>query len=246
MHSSRLPSSLPASPAVLPAPALPISASSAQTGVAGQGKPAPTRRRRKEARPSELVAAALDLFVERGFAATRLDDVAARAGVAKGTLYVYFDSKEALFKAAVEQAIVPQLIAAEQFLADHRGSAVEALRDLTFFWWRNACATQLVGMPKLMIAESGNFPELARYYHDHVMMRARALLRAVLARGIDAGEFRPVELETAIDLIIAPVVMLLVWRYSVCAHEREIDPDAYLTMHCDLFIRGLAPQRSRS
>ncbi|MBK1681881.1 TetR/AcrR family transcriptional regulator [Rhodocyclus tenuis] len=200
------------------------------------------RSRRKEARPSELAAAALELFVERGFAATRLDDVAASAGVSKGTLYLYFNSKEALFKAVVQEAIVPELIAAEQFMANHRGSAAEVLRELTFFWWRHSGATRLAGVPKLMIAESGNFPELAKYYHDHVMMRGRALLGAVLARGIESGEFRRVDLETAIDLIIAPVMMLHVWRYSVCAHEREIDAEAYLTMHCDMIIRGFATE----
>lgn len=204
------------------------------------------RSRRKEARPSELVAAALELFVERGFSATRLDDVAASAGVSKGTLYLYFDSKEALFKAVIQEAIVPELVAAEQLLAGHRGSAAEVLRELTFFWWRHSGATRLAGVPKLMIAESGNFPELAKYYHDHVMMRGRALVSAVLTRGVEAGEFRAVDLETAIDLIIAPVIMLHVWRYSVCEHEREIDAEAFLSMHCDAIIRSLAVERDRA
>src|SRR5512145_278407 len=88
------------------------------------------RRRRKDARPAELTAAALDLFVEKGFAATRLDDVAARAGVSKGTLYLYFDSKEALFKAVVEDGIVPLFAAAEQQIADYQGGSADLLRHL--------------------------------------------------------------------------------------------------------------------
>ncbi len=88
------------------------------------------RRRRKDARPSELTAAALDLFVEKGFAATRLDDVAARAGVSKGTLYLYFDSKEALFKAVIEEGIVPALAAAEQQLAGFQGPSADLLQAL--------------------------------------------------------------------------------------------------------------------
>ena len=127
------------------------------------------RRRRKDARPSELTAAALELFVDKGFAATRLDDVAARAGVSKGTLYLYFDSKEALFKAVIEEGIVPTLAAAELQLAEHNGSSVALLRKLLFGWWQHIGGTRLAGVPKLIISESRNFPELAQYYHDKVI-----------------------------------------------------------------------------
>ena len=151
--------------------------------VALAGTRAP-RRRRKGARPSELTAAALELFVNKGFAATRLDDVAARAGVSKGTLYLYFDSKEALFKAVIEEGIVPTLAAAELQLAEHNGSSVALLRKLLFGWWQHIGGTRLAGVPKLIISESRNFPELAQYYHDKVIVRGRALLRAVLLRGI--------------------------------------------------------------
>ena len=137
------------------------------------------RRRRKEARPGELTAAALDLFVEKGFAATRLDDVALRAGVSKGTLYLYFDSKEALFKAVVEEGIVPFLVAAEQKTAEYEGATIDLLRSLLFGWWEQIGATRLAGVTKLVISESHNFPEVARYYHDRVVLRGSALLRNV-------------------------------------------------------------------
>ena len=116
-----------------------------------------------------MTAAALELFVERGFATTRLEDVAARAGVSKGTLYLYFDSKEALFKAVIEEGIVPTLVAAEQQLAEHSGSAAELLRKLLFGWWQQIGGTRLAGVPKLIISESRNFPEVAQYYHDKVI-----------------------------------------------------------------------------
>ncbi len=173
------------------------------------------RRRRKEARPSELTAAALDLFVESGFAATRLEDVAARAGVSKGTLYLYFDSKEALFKAVIEDAIVPLLVAAEQQMAEYEGSSFELLRRLLFGWWEQIGRTRLAGVPKLIISESRNFPEVAQYYHDKVLARGRGLLRTVLQRGIESGEFRPQDIETAINVIFAPLMMLVVWRSSL-------------------------------
>lgn len=196
------------------------------------------RRRRKDERPSELIAAALDLFVERGFAATRLDDVAARAGVSKGTLYLYFESKEALFKAVIEEAIVPLLASAEDVIANDQGTSIDLLRRLLLGWWEQIGATRLAGVPKLLIAEARNFPAVAQYYHDTVMVRGRALLRTLLKRGIERGEFRPLDLETAIDVIYAPLMMLVVWRFSMCFCGTEIDPDTYLKTHFDLLVQG--------
>lgn len=206
------------------------------------GRHAP-RRRRKEARPSELTAAALDLFVEKGFAATRLDDVAARAGVSKGTLYLYFDSKETLFKAVVQEGIVPLLAAAEQQIAEYDGSSVDLLRCLLFGWWQQIGGTRLAGIPKLIISESRNFPEVAQYYHDEVITRGRCLLRTVLRRGIERSEFRPLDVETAIDVIIAPVMMLVVWRFSLRYCGQETDPEIFLKTHLDLLAHGLCPQK---
>jgi len=201
------------------------------------------RRRRKDARPSELTAAALDLFVEKGFAATRLDDVAARAGVSKGTLYLYFDSKEALFKAVVQEGIVPLLVAAEQQIAEYDGPSADLLRHLLFGWWQQIGGTRLAGIPKLIISESRNFPEVAQYYHDEVILRGRCLMRTVLQRGIDRCEFRPLNIETAIDVIFAPVMMLVVWRFSLRFCSHETDPAFFLQTHFDLLVDGLRPQK---
>jgi len=199
------------------------------------------RQRRKEARPAELMAAALELFVEKGFAGTRLDDVAARAGVSKGTLYLYFDSKEALFKAVIQEGIVPILEQGAGLIDAFRGSSAELLRALIGEWWQRIGNTPLAGVPKLMISEAGNFPELAVYYHDTVIVRGRDLIRRTLQRGIAAGEFRLVDIETAIDVIFAPVLMLVIWRYSlgVCCGGRH-DPQTYLKTHLDLALQGLA------
>jgi AcrR family transcriptional regulator len=204
------------------------------------------RRRRKDARPSELTAAALDLFVEKGFAATRLDDIAARAGVSKGTLYLYFDSKEALFKAVIAEGIVPALAAAEQQLADYQGSADALLRSLLFGWWQQIGSTRMGGVVKLIISESRNFPDVAQYYHDNVIVRGRSLLRSALRRGIDNGEFREMDVESCIDVIIAPLLMLIIWRYSFCFCGNDIQPEAYIDTHFDLLINGLMPPESRT
>lgn len=201
------------------------------------------RRRRKDARPSELTAAALELFVEKGFAATRLDDVAAHAGVSKGTLYLYFDSKEALFKAVVEEGIVPLLTAAEQQMAEYQGSSADLLRRLLFGWWEQIGGTWLAGVPKLVISEAHNFPEVAQYYHDNVILRGRALMRKVLQRGVASGEFRALDVETAIDVMLAPLLMLVIWRYSLRFCGRETDPQTFLQTHFDLLVHGLCPQK---
>lgn len=203
------------------------------------------RRRRKDARPSELTAAALDLFVEKGFAATRLDDVATRAGVSKGTLYLYFDSKEALFKAVIEEGIVPALAAAEQQMAGYQGPAAELLRILLLGWWQQIGSTRMGGVVKLIISESRNFPDVAQYYHDHVIVRGRSLLRTALERGIASGEFRKMDPESCIDVIIAPLLMLVIWRYSLCFCGNDIQPDTYLDTHFDLLTRGLMSTENR-
>jgi len=204
------------------------------------------RRRRKDARPSELTAAALDLFVEKGFAATRLDDIAARAGVSKGTLYIYFDSKEALFKAVIAEGIVPALAAAEQQLAGYQGTAAELLRSLLVGWWLQIGSTRMGGVVKLIISESRNFPDVAQYYHDHVIVRGRSLLRTALRRGIDSGEFRTMDVESCIDVIIAPLLMLIIWRYSFCFCGNDIQPETYLDTHFDLLINGLLTAEQRA
>lgn len=200
----------------------------------------PRRQRRKEARPTELTAAALDLFVEKGFAATRLEDVASRAGVSKGTLYLYFDSKEALFKAVILEGIVPVLERGESIVAAHTGSSSEALRQLVLNWWQMIGGTKLAGVPKLMISEARNFPEVAQFYYDNVISRGRRLLRGVLEQGIQRGEFRPMNVDTCIDVVMAPPMMLAIWRCSMSAcHCAHSSPEDFLEMHLNLILKGL-------
>eukprot|EP01034_Spumella_vulgaris_P032775 gene32775-40456_t len=140
----------------------------------------PRWERRKDARPQELLEAALELFVERGFAATRLEDVARRAGVSKGTLYLYFENKEELFKAVVRATIGQAIGQAELDLAASDAPSAALLKEMLMRWWGQVGATKLAGITKLMMAESGNFPELVRFYEDEVVARGNALLVRVL------------------------------------------------------------------
>lgn len=202
--------------------------------------PAPPRRRRKEARPAELIAAALELFVEKGYAATRLDDVAAHAGVSKGTLYLYFESKEDLFKAVVREGLLPALAEGEALVRDFAGDSETLLREVAGRMWRLIGAQRIGGIPKLIFAEARNFPEIAAFYHDEVIRRGTALVRAVIERGIARGEFRPVDVEAAIHIVIAPVLMRMIWRHSLdCCALASITDERYFDEYFAIMLRGL-------
>ena len=207
-------------------------------------------RPKNESIPARLVASALALFVEKGFAATRLDDVAAHAGVSKGTVYLHFVSKEDLFKAVIGENIVPVIAQCEATVAAHQGDSRSLLRKVLAGWWQEIGATQLAGVSKLMLAEARYFPELARYYHEHAILRGRRLIVGVLERGMAAGEFRHCDANMAFDIIISPLLMRAVWRCSMgscCGADGgpfsgEGEPDAtqrFLDLHFDLLVSGL-------
>ena len=196
--------------------------------------------RRSDARPRELIAAALQLFGERGFAATRLEDVAALAKVSKGTVYLYFESKEQLFEAVVRAAVSPNLERAEAMLATFDGPTPELVRAF-YGLARTVLDGPVTTVVKLVLAESGNFPQLARLYADLVVGRGLAMLQAVLRRGVARGEFRPVDPVATAPLLIAPVLFLAAWKHSLGPHtELKIDRDAVLDAHVETLLRGLA------
>ncbi|THF61757.1 TetR/AcrR family transcriptional regulator [Pseudothauera rhizosphaerae] len=198
------------------------------------------RRRRKEARPQELTAAALSLFVEKGFAATRLDEVAARAGVSKGTLYLYFDSKEALFKAVIAEGVVPAIEAGEAMLERHADDPVTLLRGFLYEWWALIGSTELGGIPKLMMSEARNFPEVAAYYHETVIRRGLRLIRTAVQRGVDMGVFRRVNTELIGNVFMAPLLHLALWRHSFGACcGGDLDAQRFLDTWFDLLMHGL-------
>jgi AcrR family transcriptional regulator len=205
----------------------------------------PRWERRKDARPQELLAAALDLFVERGFASTRLEDVARRAGVSKGTLYLYFENKEELFKAVVRNSIVPAIGEAELSIAEFDGHSAELLRSIIHNWWQRIGATKASGIIKLVTSEAGNFPDLAQFYQEEVINRGTRMLSSMLERAIARGEFRPVDVTMATQVLIAPMLMLITWKHSVCPCDRtQLEPLAFLETFIDLTLHGLLPGRA--
>lgn len=200
----------------------------------------PRWQRRKDARPEEIVAAALEAFVERGFAATRVEDVARRAGVTKGTVYLYFRNKEALFKAVVRETIVPVIAKGESIAQAFQGSARELLEQLVREYWRLVYETALAGIPKLMMAEAANFPELARFYYEEVVTRGHLLLAGVIERGIRNGEFRRVDVRVAAKLALSPLMHATVAQraFAHCMPE-GFNVRKYLDTHIDLYLHGI-------
>jgi AcrR family transcriptional regulator len=200
---------------------------------------APRWRRRKEARPDEILAAALASFAERGFAATRLEDVAARAGISKGTLYLYFHGKEELFEAVVRATLVPNLERLEALSGTFEGPS-EHLLERLLLTVAGVVDSRTGAIPKLVIAEAGNFPELARFYLDEVVRRALRLIGTILRRGIGRGEFRPVDVDHAVFCVIAPMLLAALWKNSLEPHDHApLDAPALARVHLDLLLRGL-------
>jgi AcrR family transcriptional regulator len=146
------------------------------------------RERRKEARPGELLDAALDLFVEKGFSAARVDEVAARAGVSKGTLFLYFESKEDLFKAVVRENIANQFPTWQEEFVAFQGSSADMLRYALLSWWERIGKTRASGITKLVMSEAQNFPEIAQFYQEEVIKPGNAMIRRILERGVISGE----------------------------------------------------------
>jgi AcrR family transcriptional regulator len=197
-------------------------------------------RRRKDARPGEVIEAALACFAERGFAATRLDDIAAKAGVSKGTVYLYFPSKEELFKAVIRETVLPNLVQAEALLDSTDVPSADYLRRLLEFMTGRMASSPVGIIPKLIITEAGNFPDIARFYLDNVVHRGFALIGRILERGIARGEFRAMDVRSTTFCVLAPVLLTALWRHSLGRYEPDaLDPQALWRTHVDLLLRGL-------
>jgi AcrR family transcriptional regulator len=212
----------------------------------------PRRQRRPDLRRSEVLAAALDLFAEKGFAATRLDDVAARAGVAKGTLYLYFKSKEEIFMAVVRESLVATLTSRRAAVESYSGPISALLAFVLEDWWRDIGSTKLSTIPKLVMAEAGNFPQIAEFYLREVILPVQELLAHIFERGMASGEFRRVDPRQVAALFTAPLLMATLWRTTLAPatdaitirpSERVVlaDTPALLRTHLDVLLNGLKP-----
>ena len=200
------------------------------------------RERRKQARPGELLDAALDLFVEKGFAATRVEEVAARAGVSKGTLFLYLSSKDELFKAVVRESISGRLVEWNSDFEAFKGTSRDMLGYCMNSWWDRVGATRASGLTKLMMSEAANFPEIAAFYQHEVVQPGHSLIRRILQRGVDRGELRPMNLDYAVYSVVAPMVFLILSQHSmgVCMpNDFALDPKKYIASQLGILLDGM-------
>ena len=201
------------------------------------------RQRRKETRPQELLDAALTLFVEKGFAATRSEEVAHAAGVSKGTLYLYYPSKEELFKAVVRQNLSNLIAEGIELAESYQGSTSDLLVELMSIWWQRFGNTPAAGIHKVVLSEVRNFPELAQFYTDEVIAPADRLFSGAVQRGIDRGEFRALPVHEVAHALMAPMIFMALHQHSFGAcpvHDSmQIDPVNVLNTQLDIMLRGL-------
>lgn len=200
--------------------------------------PKPRFRRRKEDRPQEITRAALDAFAEKGFAATRVTDVAKRAGVSKGLLYVYFRTKEELFKAVVKSVVSPRIDALRTAIEETDLSAEEYLRGPFLEFARQLPKSPARILIRLMIAEGSKHPDLTSWYWENVVAHGLAALRTLIRRGVDKGEFRRSALEEFPHLLISPVLMSIAWSLVFEPHHK-LDTDRLIEAHVDLLLAAI-------
>ena len=202
------------------------------------------RRRRKDARPQELVEAALQAFSQNGFAGTKIEDIADLAGVAKGTVYRYFETKELLFEAAVRENISPvfaSLGAMANLPVSSRGPmpASELLEAVI-----RRVYDELVDHPtrrvvmQILITEGSRFPQLTEFYHKEVISKGAAILRKVVKYGIETGEFRSSPILKNPEILMSPAIMATVWKMTF-SHVRPLNIKQHIKAHIDLILSGL-------
>jgi len=200
------------------------------------------QRRAPAARPQEIIDAALTQFVETGFAGTRLDDVAKRAGLSKAAIYLYFEDKTALFKGVVQHAVGSNLGEVEAMLAGHRGPVAPLLPRILEFMANRIEHTPMAAVAKLVISESRAFPEIGQFYLKEVIGRGLPLMEGLIRRGVDQGEFRKVDAYLTVRSMIGPMLLAIIWRtvFEPIGAEK-LDVRSLALHHADLMLHALHP-----
>ena len=208
---------------------------------------APKFRRRKADRPAEIVGAALAVFAEKGFAAAKLEDIARRAGVSKGAVYLYFETKEEVFRAVVEQAIAPNIVAVKAMAAAHPGPLSGLLRGLSAHVAAVVETAPLGGVLKMVVGEARNFPELARVWHDQLVAQVLGAITTAIGAAQARGEVKAGDPRAYALQLIAPLLMAVLWRETfVPVGAEPFDLKALIAQHIDTLLCGLLTEGGRS
>ena len=199
-----------------------------------------TRRRRKAERPQEILEAAFVEFSRNGYAMTTLDRVAERAGVTKGTIYVYFENKEHLFISMVREVTKATLDTVHEMLETHEGSTADLLRaQFSFIYQHIVEDRRRREVLRMLIAEAPRFPELADRYHQEILRPCLDMLRQAIQRGMDRGEFRNSAIIDLPQIVIAPIALVDLWMMMFDTRQ-PLDLKAYFNAHLDLVLNGLS------
>ena len=202
------------------------------------------RRERKDTRPQEIVAAAFEEFAAKGFAATRLEDVAARARVSKGLPYLYFKTKVELFKAVVRSVITRHFDVIREKMESTEMSSEEFLKGPFLAFIQELVLSRRAAIARLMIAEGAKHPELTAFYFEQVISRGIEAMRKFIDRGVARGEFRPTALRDFPQLLIAPVLTAVLWR-GLFERHHHLDTNKLLETHVTLLLDAIrAPGHS--
>jgi AcrR family transcriptional regulator len=194
----------------------------------------PRYQRRKEDRPQEITEAAFDAFAEKGFTATKVEDVARRAGVSKGLLYLYFKTKEELFKAVIRSVVMPRVDELTRALDSSELGAEDFIRGPMLAFMKRLPGSPASIVIRLMISEAPKHPDLVDFYWDNVASRGLGALRQLLERGVANGEFRDSAVNELPQLFIAPVMMSVVW--GIVFADRSLDTDKLIETQVDMIL----------
>jgi AcrR family transcriptional regulator len=208
---------------------------------------APKFRRRKADRPGEIVSAALAVFAEKGFAAAKLDEIARRAGVSKGALYLYFETKEDLFRAVVGKAIAPNISVVKAMVAAHPGPLSDLVRGVTSHVAQVVQTQPLGGVLKMVVGEAGNFPEIARVWHDELVAQALGAMSGAIAAAQARGEVKPGDPRIYGLQLIAPLLVSVLWRETFePVGAPAFDIPAVMAQHVETLLHGMLTEGARS
>ena len=205
----------------------------------------PKRRRLPEERPHQIIEAACEEFGEHGLAGARLDDIARRAGVAKGTIYLYFPNKEELFREMIRRTVIARLEEAELAFSALTGTAAEQMRDYMRHWWDYLLTPHFQTVYRLVHGELHRFPDLAQFYAQEVVARSHRLVRALISRGVESGEFRPVDVDVTARILavtlISHAVMMERQRFLNFKPAHAYSAEHVLEQLTDFFLHALRP-----
>ena len=197
----------------------------------------PKYQRRKEDRPQEIADAAFSEFAEKGYSATRIDDVARRAGVSKGLTYVYYKTKEDLFKAVVRNVVVRRVNALLDDVETTELSSEEFIRGPLLSFMKRVPGSPIAIVIRLLIAEGRRHPDLVDYYYDNVVARGLEAIRRFVERGVQRGEFRGEATQLQPQLFLAPMMLSMIWRLVFT--EKPLDTDRLMEDQVDLLLTHL-------